>query len=126
MTPDYTPLEAGLGFRVHLGAKGEFIGRAALERQQAAGPKRRLCTFVSEDDLPVFGGEPIWFGGRVVSPATSAGYGWTVARTIFMGYLPVELAGAEAGVEIEAFGVRYPLRCVAGPLHDPRNERLKF
>jgi 4-methylaminobutanoate oxidase (formaldehyde-forming) len=65
----------------------------------------------------------------VVSLATSAGYGWTVGKTIFMGYLPVELIGAEAdetgGFEIEAFGERYPLRRVAGPLYDPENARLK-
>jgi len=126
VTPDYTPLEAGLGFRVHLASKGDFIGRAALERQKAEGPQRRLCTFVSDDDLPVFGGEPIWSDGRVVSLATSAGYGWTVARTIFMGYLPAELAGAETGFEIEAFGERHPLRRVTGALYDPKNERLKL
>ncbi|MHA1528298.1 MAG: GcvT family protein [Alphaproteobacteria bacterium] len=126
VTPDYTPLEAGLGFRVHLGAKGDFIGRAALEREKAAGPERRLCTFVSDDDLPVFGGEPIWSDGQIVSLATSAGYGWTVAKTIFMGYLPVELAGGEPSFEIEAFGECHPLRRVAGPLYDPQNERLKL
>ncbi|MGR3717926.1 MAG: GcvT family protein [Thermohalobaculum sp.] len=129
VTPDYTPLEAGLGFRVHLRSKGDFIGRVVLEQQKAAGPEKRLSTFVSDDDLPVFGGEPIWLDGRVVSLATSAGYGWTVGKTIFMGYLPVELTGAEAdetgGFEIEAFGERYPLRRVAGPLYDPENARLK-
>ena len=126
---DETWLEAGLGFRVHVRSKGDFIGRAALEQQKAAGPEQRLSTFVSDDDLPVFGGEPIWLDGRVVSLATSAGYGWTVGKTIFMGYLPVELTGAEAdetgGFEIEAFGERYPLRRVAGPLYDPENARLK-
>ena len=130
VTPDYSPVEAGLGFRVHLRSKGEFIGRAALEQEKAAGPGRRLCTFVSDDDLPVFGGEPVWSGGKVVSLATSAGYGWTAAKTIFMGYLPAELAGGEPGAdgvfEIEAFGERYPLRRVAGALYDPQNERLKL
>ena len=101
-----------------------------MEREKAAGPERLLCTFVSDDDLPVFGGEPIWSDGRVVSLATSAGYGWTVARTIFMGYLPAELAegqpGADGDFEIEAFGERYPLRRVAEALYDPKNERLKL
>jgi sarcosine dehydrogenase len=130
VTPDYSPLEAGLGFRVHLRSKGDFIGRSALEQEKAAGPGRCLCTFVSGDDLPVFGGEPIWSGGQVVSLATSAGYGWTAARTIFMGYLPAELAegqpGADGDFEIEAFGERYPLRRVAEALYDPKNERLKL
>jgi 4-methylaminobutanoate oxidase (formaldehyde-forming) len=126
VTPDYTPVEAGLAGRIHLRSKNDFIGRAVLEREKASGPGWRLCTFVSDDDLPVFGGEPIFSGGRVVSLATSAGYGWTAAKTIFMGYLPMNLIGAEADdFKVEAFGQRYPLRRVAGPLYDPGNERLK-
>ena len=114
MTPDYTPVEAGLGGRVHLRSKGDFIGRAALEHEKAAGPKRRLCTFTSEDALPVFGGETIWSGGRVVSLASSAGYGCTVAKTIFMGYLPADI-GDTASFEIEAFGERYPCLLYTSP-----------
>jgi sarcosine dehydrogenase len=124
VTPDYTPFEAGLGSRVHLRSEGDFIGRMALEVEKAAGPKRRLCTFTSDDNLPVFGGEPIWFGGGVVSLASSAGYGWTVGKTIFMGYLPADISDT-ASFEIEAFGERYPLRRAASPLYDPANERLK-
>jgi 4-methylaminobutanoate oxidase (formaldehyde-forming) len=124
VTPDYTPLEAGLGGRVHLSSKGGFIGRAALEAENSTGPGRRLCTFTSDDNLPVFGGETILSGGRVVSLASSAGYGCTVAKTIFMGYLPAGIDDT-ASFEIEAFGERYPLRRAASPLYDPGNERLK-
>jgi sarcosine dehydrogenase len=124
VSPDYTPIEAGLGGRVHLRSKGDFIGRAVLERQKAEGPERHLCTFVSDGNLPVFGGEPIWSDGRVVSLATSAGYGWTTGKTIFMGYLPADMTGTD-GFEVEAFGERSPLRRVVGALYDPQNERLK-
>jgi 4-methylaminobutanoate oxidase (formaldehyde-forming) len=61
----------------------------------------------------------------VVSLATSAGYGWTTNKTIFMGYLPADLTKTD-GFEIEAFGERSPLRRVVGPLYDPQNERLKI
>jgi 4-methylaminobutanoate oxidase (formaldehyde-forming) len=124
VTPDYTPVEAGLGSRVHLRSEGDFIGRMALEAEKAAGPKRRLSTFTSDDSLPVFGGEPIWSGGGVVSLASSAGYGWTVGKTIFLGYLPADISDT-ASFEIEAFGERYPLRRATSPLYDPANERLK-
>ena len=40
ITPDYTPYEAGLGFAVSLKKKSDFIGRAALEKAKAAGPRR--------------------------------------------------------------------------------------
>ena len=33
ISPDYSPLEAGLGFRVHFDLKDDFLGRQALESQ---------------------------------------------------------------------------------------------
>src|SRR5262249_42254268 len=47
ITPDYTPFEAGLGFRVSL-KKRDFIGREALVKAKASGPTQRLCTFTLE------------------------------------------------------------------------------
>jgi aminomethyltransferase len=44
LSPDRTPLEAGLGFFVDLG-KADFIGRATLARQKEEGLKERLAAF---------------------------------------------------------------------------------
>lgn len=124
ISPDYSPLQAGLGGRVHLKSKGDFIGRAALEAERAAGPARRLCTFVTPERLPLSGGETILRDGRVVSVATAGGFGWTVGRSIVYGYLG---AGDQetSEFEIEVFGDRHPITRVDGPLYDPQNARLK-
>ncbi|MEQ8357167.1 MAG: FAD-dependent oxidoreductase [Kiloniellaceae bacterium] len=124
VTPDYSPYEAGLGFRVHLKSKGDFIGRGVLETQKTEGVKRRLCTFTVEEALPVFGGETILSDGAVVGLVSSAGFGTTLGKTVLYGYLPAELAEKQ-GFEIEAFGETYGAVRVAGPLYDPENERLK-
>ena len=124
ISPDYTPYEAGLGFRVHLKSKGDFIGRAALEAQKAQGVARRLCTFTTEANLPLTGGETIRAGEDVVSLVTSAAWGPTVGRTILRGYLAREYWDSEA-FTLEVFGERHAIRQVEGPLYDPRNERLK-
>ena len=124
ITPDYTPIEAGLGFRVHLKSKGDFIGRAVLERQKAQGVTRRLFTFSSPDRLPLYGGETILHGGQVVSLATSAAYGATTGRTILYGYLEEAFWG-QREFELEAFGDIYPIRREDAPLYDPDNARLK-
>jgi sarcosine dehydrogenase len=124
VTPDYTPYEAGLGARVHLKSKGDFIGRAALEKQKTEGVARRLCTFTVEEAMPAFGGETILKDGRVVGLVCSAGFGTTVGRTLLYGYLPTELAAAE-DFDIESFGAHYRARRVEGPLYDPANARLK-
>jgi len=124
ITPDYTPIEAGLGFRVHLKSKGDFTGRAVLEKQKSEGTRQRLCTFVCDDKLPITGGETILHGGKTVSVASSAGYGHTVGQTIILGYLPDALA-QQGDFELELFGARHAIRRVDGQLYDPANERLK-
>jgi len=124
VTPDYTPIEAGLGGRVHLKSKNAFIGRNALEKQKREGPPRRLCRFVCDRRLAVFGGETLLHGREVVGPVSSAGYGATVGKTILYGYLPSSMAG-EQDFEIEVFGERHPVRRTEPVLYDPSNERLK-
>ena len=44
LTPDYTPLEAGLDRFVRMN-KGAFIGKEALEKQLKAGVPHRFVTF---------------------------------------------------------------------------------
>jgi 4-methylaminobutanoate oxidase (formaldehyde-forming) len=124
VTPDYTPYEAGLGFRVHLKSKGDFLGRAALEKQKAAGIARKLCTFTVDQAMPVFGGETILQDGKVVGLVSSAGYATTLGKTVLYGYLPKEIFDAEV-FDIEAFGEHYRASRVEGPLYDPDNTRLK-
>ena len=124
ITPDYTPVEAGLGFRVHLKSKGDYIGRSVLEAQKSNGPAQRLCTLVCDQKLPVTGGETILLDGKTVSLATSAGYGYSVGKTIIFAYLPVGMVD-KTGFEIEVFGDCHPITPVDGPLYDPKNERLK-
>lgn len=124
ISPDDTPVEAGLGARVHLKSKGDFCGRAVLEAQKTAGPDRRLCTFVTDRKLPLYGGETILRGDRVVSLASSAGFGHTVGKTIIFGYLSATDAAA-TDFEVEVFGDRYKVSRVEGPLYDPNSERLK-
>ncbi len=57
--PGITPLQAGLGWVVGW-AKGDFRGRAALERERAVGPRRRLRGLVAD------GRQPPREGARVV------------------------------------------------------------
>lgn len=123
ITPDYTPYEAGLGFRVSL-KKGDFIGREALARQKAEGVKRRLCAFTLEKPAAVFGGEAILRNGRVLSVTSSANFGHTIGKPIVYGYLPIEETG-HTDFDIEAFGETYPATRRDQPLYDPTNARLK-
>jgi 4-methylaminobutanoate oxidase (formaldehyde-forming) len=123
ITPDYTPYEAGLGFRVNL-KKPDFIGRGVLMAQKEKGVARKLCTFTLERPLPVYGGEAVLKDGKVVGVTTSGNFGYTVGKSIAFAYLPADLAQAQ-GFEIEAFGEVSAATRHDGPLYDPENKRLK-
>lgn len=123
ITPDTTPWEAGLGWRVNL-KKGDFCGRDALVAQQEAGITRKLCTFTLEQMAYPVSGEAIIADGTVVGFTTSANFGHTVGKPIAYGYLPVELADRTDFV-IEVYGEPIPAIRHDRALHDPDNARLR-
>ncbi len=84
--PDETPLEAGLMFAVDLDRNIDFIGRAALLAQRAAGVRKRLV-MLALDDAYAWGGEPILREGKPVGELTSAGFSTLLGRVIGMGYV---------------------------------------
>ena len=124
ITPDYSPIEAGLGFRVHLKSKGDFMGRAVLENQKTNGVDRKLCTFVTTENLSLTGGETILLGEDVVSLATSAAFGPSVSQTIIRGYLHKQHWDI-AEFTLEVFGELHRITQIDGPVYDPQNNALK-
>ncbi|HEY8128502.1 MAG TPA: FAD-dependent oxidoreductase [Hyphomicrobium sp.] len=123
VTPDTNPYEAGLGFAVALD-KGEFIGREALRAIKAQGPSRRLTTLTVDGFAPLIGGETLIADGKVVATLSSAGYGYTVGKTIAFGYVPRDIADG-ASFEIVAFGKTYRATRAERSVYDPKGLRLK-
>lgn len=123
ITPDYTPYEAGLGFAVALKKKTDFIGRAALEKARAAGPRRRLITLLVDAEVQLYGGEAIRRDGKVLGVTSSAGWGHTIGKAIAFGYVPAEEAG-HADYEVEAFTRRHAARRIDGAAVDPGRTKI--
>jgi 4-methylaminobutanoate oxidase (formaldehyde-forming) len=123
ITPDYTPYEAGLGFAVSLKKTTDFIGRAALEKARATGPRRRLITLLVDADVQLYGGEAIRRDGKVLGVTSSAGWGHTIGKAIAFGYVPAEEA-AHPDYEIEAFTRRHAAHRIAGAAVDPERKKI--
>jgi len=70
LSPQISPLEAGLGWIVKLD-KGDFVGRDALLRQQAAGIPRRLVALLMEERGIPREGYPVFAGEQSVGIVTS-------------------------------------------------------
>ncbi|MBL8909732.1 MAG: glycine cleavage system aminomethyltransferase GcvT [Archangium sp.] len=87
----HTPLEAGLGWIVKWD-KGDFIGKAALEAQKAAGIPRKLIGFeLTEPGVPR-AHYAILKDGQKVGEVTSGTMGPSTKKAIGIGYVPPALA----------------------------------
>jgi 4-methylaminobutanoate oxidase (formaldehyde-forming) len=121
ITPDYSPLEAGLGFRVNFN-KGDFIGRDVLLKQRDAGVKQRLVTFLLDDYLPLYGSEAVMVDGKVVGVTTGGNFGYTAGKAIGYGYLSV---ACSAGPGESRLGKIAKAKIATKAAYDPENLRLK-
>ena len=101
------PLEAGLGWVVKP-AKGEFIGRAAIEALRARGVARKLIGFEMVERQVARHGYRILKDGTEVGVVTSGSFSPSLERGIGMGYVRAALAavGSEWDVEIRGVGQR--------------------
>jgi aminomethyltransferase len=97
-----TPLEAGLGWLVHLEMPKPFIGRQVLERQSAEGPSRRLVGLKLRGRAIARHGYPVLADGQPVGVITSGSWSPSLEEAIALAYVPAGLArlGTELAVEI--------------------------
>jgi aminomethyltransferase len=110
MDEDVTPLESGLAWTVAMKDGRPFIGRAALERQQQEGVRRKLAGLVLE-------GRGVLRPGQTVHTpqgdgvTTSGTFSPTLQRGIAFARVPV--AASECSVDIR--GQAFPARMVSPP-----------
>ncbi len=125
MTTENDPYEAGLASAVQLG-KGYFLGREALAGRGAGSVTRSLTPVTLDDPSQVvMGAEPVYSHGAPVGYITSAGYGYSVGKSIAYAWLPAALAAPATRVAVEYFGERLPATVAREPLFDPDSRRVR-
>jgi glycine cleavage system T protein len=131
ISPSDTPLEAGLGFAVSLQKDCDFIGRQALERQKESGLTRRLVHFLMDDPDPILlHDEPIFRNRELVGMTTSGSFGYTLGRSVGMGYVDMPESADQAWFEdasymIELGGSQFAAKAGIRPFYDPANMRVR-
>ncbi len=129
--PDYTPLEAGLGWAVKLDGNLDFRGRDALLAQRQAPLARRLACFTVDDPaVALLGRETLYRNGERVGWLSSAGWGYSVGCNIGYGYVRRAdgiareyLANGDYALEVASR--RIPCQIRFGALYDPAMSRVK-
>jgi len=131
ITPNDTPIEAGLGWAVKLRKNTDFLGRRALEKVTGAPATKRFAGFTTDDpDIVLLGRETILRNGEPVGYLTSGGYGYTVGKPIGYGYVRnpdgvTDAFLADGDYELVVAMERAKARLHMEPLYDPAMERVK-
>ena len=94
-----TPFEAGLDWIVKMD-KGDFLGRAALERQRQTGVHRKLCGFEMRGRGIARDGHEVFVDGSPAGWVTSGGPSPTLNKNVGLCYLPADRAGTGLAIQI--------------------------
>jgi 4-methylaminobutanoate oxidase (formaldehyde-forming) len=131
ITPNDSPMEAGLGWAVKLRSNVDFMGRKACERIASGPLKKRLACFTVDDPgVVLLGRETILRDGRPVGYLTSGGYGYTVGKSIGYGYVKRADGVSDAFLSEGSYALEVATEVVPCTLHmsalyDPQMTRIK-
>jgi aminomethyltransferase len=115
-----TLIEAGLGWIVRFD-KGEFIGRAALERQKREGAPRMLVGFEMLGREIARDGYPALLDGRGAGRVTSGSPSITLRKNIGLAYLPAACRQPGTPFQVSIRGRAAEARVAATPFYKRRN-----
>lgn len=119
LSPERTPLEAGLGMFVALD-KPDFLGRDALVAQKAAGlPSRLAALRMTEKSPPPRAHYPVWADGKAVGETTSGALSPSLGEGIALAYLPADLAKPGQSVEVDIRGRKFAAVVEKKPFYRP-------
>jgi 4-methylaminobutanoate oxidase (formaldehyde-forming) len=128
ITPNDTPLEAGLGWALRNTNAG-FIGAEALA---CAGPlSKRFAGFTLDDPSVVLvGRETILRNGVPVGYLTSGGYGYTIGKSVGYGYIRNSSGVSDDFKSSGSYALivaseTYPAQITLEAPFDPSNSRVK-
>ncbi len=106
-----TPYEAGLAWTISLDEGRDFIGRAALERQQREGVPRQLVGLVLDEKGVLRHGQPVRTA-RGAGEILSGTFAPTLGKAVAFARVP---AGDPGEISVEIRGKAVPVRVVKFP-----------
>jgi aminomethyltransferase len=120
LSPERTPLEAGLGFFVDL-EKPEFVGRKSLVAQKELGLQQRLVAIKSVGKSPPPRAHyNIFVGDEQVGELTSGTQSPSLGIGIGLGYIDVKFSKPGQKIEIDVRGRRFAATVEKKPLYKKR------
>jgi 4-methylaminobutanoate oxidase (formaldehyde-forming) len=148
LTPDYNPVEAGLLFACKLGTDISFLGREAVEKAKAEGPRRKLVSLILDDPgaapharphaVPstaagaMWGGELVLRDGVAVGQVMSGAWGEALGAYVGLAYVRHPDGGVvtaahlrEGSYQVNVAGDIHPVTVHLRPPYDPAGTRVR-
>ncbi len=124
-SPEYWPQECGLAGLVK--PDKPFLNKAAWQAIADKGPRERMAMFeIKATDADATGGEPIFLpDGTPIGQVTSGAYGYSVGKSLAIGYLKAPFHAPGQTVEVAVLGRMHRARHLERPPFDPDGLRLR-
>lgn len=118
MDTRHTPLEASLGWLVHLETPHPFIGREVLEAQTRTGVPRRLVGLTLRGRAIARQGHSILDAtGAIVGVVTSGAWSPSLGHAVALGYVPPAMAKPGTDLLVQVRGQQVAARVVRRPFY---------
>mgnify|MGYP000679924717 CR=1 FL=1 len=127
MAQNETPFHAGTDFVINW-KKGDFVGKAALEKIRDKGVDLRLHTFkIHNKSAIMMGSEGVYnSNGQLIGYVTSGNYGYSVDESIGFAYIPPEYGEAGTILSFDHICQRYSGEVCADILYDPKYDKIRL
>ncbi|MBG9590379.1 glycine cleavage system aminomethyltransferase GcvT [Cytobacillus firmus] len=117
LSPDITPLEAGIGFAVKVNKEADFIGKEVLKNQKENGVPRKLAGIEMIDRGIPRHGYPVYKGEELIGEVTTGTQSPTLKKNIGLVLIKKEHAELGTELEVEIRGKRLKAKIEATPFY---------
>lgn len=117
LSPEISPLEAGIGFAVKLNKEEDFIGKTALQAKKDNGLPRKIVGIEMIDRGIPRHGYPVYKGDKLIGEVTTGTQSPTLKKNIGLALIASEFAGLDSEVEVEIRSKRLKAKVVPTPFY---------
>lgn len=117
LSPEISPLEAGIGFAVKLNKEADFIGKEVLKQQKDAGAARKLVGIEMIDRGIPRHGYPVYKGEELIGEVTTGTQSPSLKKNIGLVLIKSEHAGIDSEIDVEIRGKRLKAKIVPTPFY---------
>jgi aminomethyltransferase len=117
LSPEITPLEAGIGFAVKLNKEADFLGKEALVQQKENGVPRKLVGLeMIERGIPRHG-YPVYSGDAKIGEVTTGTQSPTLKKNIGLALVNKEYSTLGTELDVEIRGKKVKAKIVPTPFY---------